>query len=178
MLKKKNISSKSYSLTLGVRQHLISFIPQRFNNRYQGLRSQGVETSGVEQSSCDSRFWVPPNRQSKMAGIILDRQRDYPANLSHFPVAFICCKQQRRNKLFFSHVRFLFCLIFFPHEQISIPGFLKTGLAKISTHSTTWQFKTIKLIQRPIKSLYLTPGSNLMVPRSIPTSLNLKWRKF
>ena len=93
VLKKKNISSKSYSLTLGVRQHLISFIPQRFNNRYQGLRSQGVETSGVEQSSCDSRFWVPPNRQSKMAGIILDRQRDYPANLSHFPVAFICCKQ-------------------------------------------------------------------------------------
>ena len=58
-----------------------------------------------------------------------------------------------------------------------IPGFLKTGLAKISTHSTTWQFKTIKLIQRPIKSLYLTPGSKLMVPRSIPTTSNLKWRK-
>ena len=38
--------------------------------------------------------------------------------------------------------------------------------------------KTIKLIQRPIKSLYLTPGSKLMVPRSIPTSPNLKWRKF
>ena len=56
-----------------------------------------------------------------------------------------------------------------------IPGFLKTGLAKISTHSTTWQFKTIKLIQRPIKGLYLTPGSKLMVPRSIPTSTpNLK----
>ena len=35
-----------------------------------------------------------------------------------------------------------------------IPGLLKTWLAKISTHSTTWQFKTIKLIQRPIKSLY------------------------
>ena len=50
-----------------------------------------------------------------------------------------------------------------------IPGFLKTGLAKISTHSTTWQFKTIKLVQRPIKSLYLTPGIKLMVPRSIPT---------
>ena len=32
-----------------------------------------------------------------------------------------------------------------------IPGFLKTGLGKISTHSTTWQFKTTKLIQRPIK---------------------------
>ena len=38
---------------------------------------------------------------------------------------------------------------------IYIPGFLKTGLAKISTHSTTWQFKTTKLIQRPIKSLYM-----------------------
>ena len=51
------------------------------------------------------------------------------------------------------------------------------GLAKISTHSTSWQFKTIKLVQRPIKSVYLTPGSKLMVPRSIPTSPNLKWRK-
>ena len=50
----------------------------------------------------------------------------------------------------------------------------ETGLAKISTHFTTWQFKTIKLIQRPIKSLYLTPGSKLMVPRSIPTTPNLK----
>ena len=58
--------------------------------------------------------------------------------------------------------------------KLLIPEFLKTGLAKISTHSTTWQFKTTKLIQRPIKSLYLTPGSKLMVPRSIPTSPNLK----
>ena len=49
--------------------------------------------------------------------------------------------------------------------------------AKISTHSTSWQFKTIKLIQRPIKSLYLTPGSKFMVPGSIPTSPNLQWRK-
>ena len=37
-----------------------------------------------------------------------------------------------------------------------IPGFLKAGLAKKSTQSTTWQFKTIKLVQRPIKSLYQT----------------------
>ena len=51
-----------------------------------------------------------------------------------------------------------------------IPELLKTVLAKNSTHSTTWQFKTIKLIQRPIKSLYLTSGSKLMVPRNIPTS--------
>ena len=60
---------------------------------------------------------------------------------------------------------------------IFIPGFLKTGLEKISTHSTSWQFQTKKVIQRPIKSLYLTPGSKLMVPRSILTSPNLKWRK-
>ena len=58
--------------------------------------------------------------------------------------------------------------------RVNIPGFLKTWLAKISTHSTTWQFKTTKLIQRPIKSFYLTPGSKLVVPRSIPTSPNLK----
>ena len=57
---------------------------------------------------------------------------------------------------------------------IYIPGFLKTGLAKISTNSTSWQFKTRKLVQRAIKSVYMTPGSKLMVPRSIPTSPNLK----
>ena len=55
-----------------------------------------------------------------------------------------------------------------------MPGFLKTGLAKISTHSTSCQFKTIKLVQRPIKSVYLTPGSKFMVPRSIPRSPSLK----
>ena len=47
-------------------------------------------------------------------------------------------------------------------------------VAKMSTHSTTWQFKTTKLIQRPIKKLYLTPGSKLVVPRSIPTSPHLR----
>ena len=46
--------------------------------------------------------------------------------------------------------------------KLLIPGFLKTGLAKISTHSTTWQCKTTKLVQRPIKNIYLTPGSKLM----------------
>ena len=59
-----------------------------------------------------------------------------------------------------------------------VPGFLKTGLAKITTHSTTCQLKPIKFVQRPIKSLYLTPGSKLMVPRSIPRNRSSKWRKF
>ena len=31
-------------------------------------------------------------------------------------------------------------------------------LAKIRTHSTTWQLKTIKFVQRPIESLYLRPS--------------------
>ena len=66
----------------------------------------------------------------------------------------------------------------FSYMTLYIPGFLKTGLAKISTHSATWQFKTTKLIQRPIKSLYLTPVSKLVVPRSIRTSPHLTWRKF
>ena len=39
-----------------------------------------------------------------------------------------------------------------------MPGFLKAGLAKIRTHSTTWQLQTITFGQRPIKSLYPTPG--------------------
>ena len=29
--------------------------------------------------------------------------------------------------------------------------FVKTGLAKIRTHSTTWQLKTLRSVQRPIK---------------------------
>ena len=69
---------------------------------------------------------------------------------------------------------FLKCRPMNVHAPACIPGFLKTGLAKISTNSTSWQFKTRKLVQRPIKSVYMTPGSKLMVPRSIPTSPNLK----
>ena len=35
---------------------------------------------------------------------------------------------------------------------INIPEFLKTGLAKIRAHFTTWQLKAaIKSVQRPIK---------------------------
>ena len=34
---------------------------------------------------------------------------------------------------------------------IYIPEFLKTGLAKIRAHSTTWQLKAIKSVQRAIK---------------------------
>ena len=39
-----------------------------------------------------------------------------------------------------------------------MPGFLKTGLAKIRTHSTTWQLNTMKLVQRPIKKLISDAG--------------------
>ena len=55
-----------------------------------------------------------------MADVILDRRRDYPVDVNHYPVAFICWKQLRRNKLFFSHVRFLFCSIFPPRTNICI----------------------------------------------------------
>ena len=89
---------------------------------YQGVRSQGVETSGVERSSSvqlDVRVWILPKRQNKMAHIILNRQRDYPAKVSHYPVAFICCKQERRNKLLF--LTFVFCFVqFSPRKPISV----------------------------------------------------------
>ena len=58
-----------------------------------GRKKLGVETSGVERSSCDAKVWVLPKRQNKMADIILDRQRDCLANVSHYPVAFIYCEQ-------------------------------------------------------------------------------------
>ena len=34
---------------------------------------------------------------------------------------------------------------------LNMPELLKTGLAKIRTHSTTWQLKTTRFVQRPIK---------------------------
>ena len=67
-----------------------------------------------------------------MADIILDRQRDCLANVSHYPVAFIYCEQQRRNKLFFSHVRFLFCSIFPPRTNICIE-YSSTSVTSVST---------------------------------------------
>ena len=59
-------------------------------------------------------------------------------------------------------------------HNVYMPGFLKTGLAKIRTHSTTWQLKTIKFVQRSIKSLFQTQGIKYMLPRSIPMSRSLK----
>ena len=47
-----------------------------------------------------------------------------------------------------------------------------------SFYYTIRQLKTTKFVQRPIKSLYLTPDSRLMVPRRIPTSRSLERRKF
>ena len=37
-------------------------------------------------------------------------------------------------------------------KNLKKTGVLKTGLAKKSLHSTTWQFETKKVIQSPIKS--------------------------
>ena len=37
------------------------------------------------------------------------------------------------------------------YTDVLIPEFLKTGLAKIRAHSTTWQLKAKKSFQRPIK---------------------------
>ena len=51
----------------------------------------------------------------------------------------------------------------------------KTGLAKKSIHSTTWQFKTMKKsFKERLKAFVLTPDSKLVVPSSIPLSQNLK----
>ena len=67
----------------------------------------------------------------------------------------------------------LFCVFY------NITGFLKTVLVKKinSFYYLAINLKQ-KIIQRPIKSLSLTPGSKLEVPRSISTSANLKWRTF
>ena len=53
-------------------------------------------------------------------------------------------------------------------KNLYMPEVLKTGLAKIRTHSTTWQLKTTRFVQRPIKSLYLTPGNKFMSLEAFP----------
>ena len=56
-----------------------------------------------------------------------------------------------------------------------IPAVLKTGLAKqINSFYNLAILKQQKIIQRLIKSLYLTPGSKLAVPCNISTRPNLK----
>ena len=45
----------------------------------------------------------------------------------------------------------LLILIIIIYLYIYIPEFLKTGLAKIRAHFTTWQLKAIKSVQRPTK---------------------------
>ena len=53
------------------------------------------------------------------------------------------------------------------------PGEQKNQLILLLVNLKQW-----KIIQRLIKSLYLTPGSKLGVPSGISLSPNLKWRKF
>ena len=48
---------------------------------------------------------------------------------------------------------------------------LKTGLATITTHSITWQLKTIQSVQRPKKPI---SDAGQYVNGSIPTSRSLK----
>ena len=55
-----------------------------------------------------------------MADIILDRQREYLANVSHYPVALSFTASNREGTNCFS-LTFVFCFVqFFPREQISV----------------------------------------------------------
>ena len=116
---------------------------------------------------------VPPSRGLDPALGSFVRYR-VSCQTEPFLVFFVTRQERRRIKLGAILKKIITKSRYIKKRKIHISRFLKTGLAKISTHSTTWQFKTTKLIQRPIKSLYMTPGSTLMVPRSIPTSPNLK----
>ena len=64
--------------------------------RYCEPKNLGVSILVIEcalRAGSSDLVWVLPKRQNKMADIILARQRDYPADVSQYPVAFICCKQ-------------------------------------------------------------------------------------
>ena len=58
------------------------------------------------------------------------------------------CLRVNCRHVFANTVRYIDIYIYI---YIYIPEFLKTGLAKIRVHSTTWQLKAIKSVQRPIK---------------------------
>ena len=49
-------------------------------------------------------------------------------------------------------------------DEIYMPEFLKTGLAKIRTPTTTWQLKKIKFVQRPIKKPIYDAGQYVYGP--------------
>ena len=49
-----------------------------------------------------------------------------------------------------------------------MPEFLKTGLAKIRTHSTTWQLKTTRFVQRPINKPISDAGNKFMSLEAFP----------
>ena len=49
-------------------------------------------------------------------------------------------------------------------EEISMPEFLKTGLAKIRTPTSTWQLKKLELVQRPIKKPISDAGQYVYGP--------------
>ena len=72
-----------------------------------------------------------------MADIILDRQRDYPANVAIFPVAFIFCKQYGTN-YFFSHS---FSVLF----NFPLP---RTKLSVLNIFSTSVTCKFLDLIRK------------------------------
>ena len=85
----------------------------------QTSRCLGWFKTGRKKLSCDARVWVLPKRLNNMADIILDRQRDYPADVSHYPVAFISASNSEGTNYVFS-LPFSVLFNFFPQEQISV----------------------------------------------------------
>ena len=76
-----------------------------------------------------------------MADIIVDRQRDYPMDVRHDPVAFIRCKQYRRSKLLFSLRP---CSVLFnipsehPREQIFVLNIFSTSVVNFLDLARKW----------------------------------------
>ena len=88
--------------------------PMKGKSIHQGVISQGVETSGVERSSCDEKVWVLPKRQKKDGGHYTGQSERLSNESQPLSRGIHLLQAIAMNKLFFSHVRFLFCSLSMP----------------------------------------------------------------
>ena len=63
------------------------------NRQTRALEARALKRVGSSDLAVMQGSQVLPKRQNKMADIILHRQRDDPADVSHYPVAYIRCKK-------------------------------------------------------------------------------------
>ena len=106
-----------------------------------------------------------PNRRSSSNGLI--NLPDGAVKIANNPSYLIMAAGNNPATVGIDQYAYIYTWIFKTRVSKNINSFYYLAI-----------YNKTKLTQRPIKSLYMTSGRTLMVPRSISTSPNLKWRKF